>query len=67
MRVALRTTKDEENGFLESVVKMTHDGDLPANLVESTFLWARKKPKNKFEYFKRALVLRAADRGIQLK
>jgi hypothetical protein len=35
-------------------------------LVQSTFLWARKKPYRKFQYFKYGLFLRAAQRGIRL-
>lgn len=67
MRVALRTATNEENAFLESVVKMARTGQLPADIVESSFLWARKKPRNKFQYFKQALIFLAAQRGILLK
>ena len=34
-------------------------------LLESTFLWARKKPvEHRFQYFKQGLILRAAKLGI---
>ena len=66
MKAALRTTTIEENGFIDKVLVLMHRKVLPENLVASTFLWARKKPKHKFQYFKYALKLRAADRGIRI-
>jgi hypothetical protein len=66
MKAALRTANVEEEGFIEKVLFLVKRGTLPEDLVESTFLWARKKPKHKFQYFKYALKLRAADRGIPL-
>ncbi len=66
MKAALRTATVEEEGFIEKVLFLMHRGILPEDLVESTFLWARKRPKHKFQYFKYALKLRAADRGIPL-
>jgi hypothetical protein len=42
-------------------------GKLPVDLVESTLIWARKKGKNRFEYFKNALILRAERQGISIK
>jgi len=66
IKVALHTAQPEEDGFVARVVKMTNDGKLPADLVEKTFIWARAKPKHKFQYFKRALIIQAADIGISL-
>ena len=45
---------------------MVNDGELPAELFEGTLEWARKKPRHKFQYFKHALILRAAQIGIDL-
>ena len=66
MKVALHTATPEEEGFIEYVLDRVHQGTLPLDLVESTFLWAKKKPRHKFQYFKRGLILRAAKRGIDL-
>jgi hypothetical protein len=35
-------------------------------MFDSTFLWARKKPRHKFQYFKQALTVRAAGIGVTL-
>ena len=67
MKVALHTATPQEEGFIENVLALVDKGTLPWDLVESTFLWAKKKPANRrFYYFKQGLILRAADRGISL-
>jgi hypothetical protein len=66
MKIVLRTSTEQENGFIEYVVARVEKGTLPLDLVQSTFLWARKKPRKKFFYFQQGLILRAADRGIKL-
>ena len=66
MKVVLHTATPQEEGFLEYVLARVDAGTLPLDLVQSTFLWAKKKPHKKFYYFKQALILRAADRGITL-
>jgi hypothetical protein len=66
MKVVLHTATPEEEGFIDYVLARVDRGTLPLDLVESTFLWARKKPHNKFQYFKRGLILRAEQQGIQL-
>jgi hypothetical protein len=66
MKAALHTATPQENGFIEAIVAKVDKGTLPLELVQSTFLWARKRPRKKFYYFKQALILRAAARGIQL-
>jgi hypothetical protein len=67
MKVVLRAGTPDEERFIDYVVARVNKGTLPLDLVHSTFLWAKKKPTNKkFFYFKRALMLRAADRGIKL-
>ena len=66
MKAALRTTTTEEEGFIDNVLTKVGKGLLPYELVESTFLWAKKKPRHKFQYFKRGLIVRAAEGGIAL-
>ncbi len=66
MKAGLRTTTIEDGGFVERVVTMANNGQLPVALVDSTFLWARNKNRHRFQYFRRALTLRAAKIGIRL-
>ncbi|NUQ62710.1 MAG: hypothetical protein HUU20_09485 [Pirellulales bacterium] len=66
IKVGLHTATPEEDGFIDRVVGLAEQGKLPAKLVDSTFQWARQKPKNRFQYFKRALILRARRIGIEL-
>ena len=66
MKIALRTATPQEEGFIEYVLARVDKGTLPLDLVQSTFLWAKKKPHKKFFYFKQGLILRAAERGIKL-
>jgi hypothetical protein len=67
MKAALRTVTPEEDGFIDRVVDKMNRNILPRKLVESTFLWAKKQPNHKFQYFKRSLILRAARQGIKVK
>ena len=66
IKIVLRTATPQEQGFIEYVVARVDAGTLPLDMVQSTFLWARKKPRKKFFYFKQGLIIRAADRGIKL-
>jgi hypothetical protein len=66
IKAILRTATPEEEGFIDKTVAMVNDGALPADLFESTLEWARKKTRRKFQYFKHALILRAAQIGIDL-
>jgi len=67
MKVALHTATPQEDGFIDRVVALMEKGTLPRALVESTFLWARKKTRNKFYYFKYGLIRRAAEIGIVIQ
>jgi hypothetical protein len=66
MKIALHTSTAQEEGFIEYVLERVDKGTLPLKLVQSTFLWAKKKPVKKFFYFKEGLILRAAKQGIKL-
>ena len=45
---------------------MVETDKLPRSIVDSTHLWARKKPRNKFQYFEQAMRTRLKRRGIKL-
>jgi hypothetical protein len=66
IKFALHTTSDIEEGFIDRTVAMVQAGTLPRDLFTSTFIWARKKSRHQFQYFRRALTLRAAEIGIKL-
>jgi hypothetical protein len=51
----LRAMRPQEFDFLAEVERQVDDGDLPVDLVNSAFLWARAKPKYRVQYFEKAL------------
>lgn len=67
IKAGLRTTTIEEEGFVDRVLDLVVKGKLQASTVESTFLWARRKPKNRYQYFKKAIIQRAVDEGQDLQ
>lgn len=64
IKAGLRTTFIEEEGFVDEVVAMAEAGDLPWAMVDNVFSWAKRKPENRFQYFRRALIELAARQGI---
>lgn len=73
MKSALKTVRLEEDGFIDDVVDRVNNADrplnerLPASVVESTFQWARSKnTRHRFQYFRRAMIIRAAQIGVRL-
>ena len=66
IKAILHTTTPEDNKFIDRTLAKVKTGKLPANLFESTLEWARKKGRNRFQFFKRALILRASQAGIKL-
>mgnify|MGYP001201345304 FL=1 len=66
LKASLHTASPEEEGFIAYVVELVKAGRLPPELLQSAYLWAKRKPKYKFQYFKRAIIQLAAARGIRL-
>ncbi len=66
IKAMLHTVSDIEGGFVDRVVGMVKAGTLPRDLFTSSLIWARKKPRHQFQYFKQALTARAAQIGITL-
>lgn len=62
----LEARRPVEFAFIRRVVQLVHDGRLPQPLVDRCFDWAKRKPKNKVQYFKFALRKIAADLGIDV-
>lgn len=61
---ALKARRPVEFEFIGLVVERVDSGELPRDLVQSSFLWARRKPYNKIQYFEQSLRLRAKRKGI---
>ena len=66
IKAVLQTTNDAENGFIDHTIGMVRAGTLPRDLFTSCLIWARKKPRHQFQYFKQALTVRAAEIGVNL-
>lgn len=66
IKMVLHTAAPEEDGFVELVVTLVDQGKLSRGLVETTLLWARRKPEHRFQYFKRGLLARLAAANRQL-
>ena len=66
IKAGLQTADEEEQGFIERAVAQMKAGVLPRKTLETAFLWAKRKPSRKFQYFRRALILLAARKGIKV-
>ena len=65
----LKARLPQDFAFIEHVVEMVNDGELPVTLVTSTFQWVRTNRGNKVylvPYFEQALKFRAAKLGISI-
>jgi hypothetical protein len=62
----LRARTRHDFQFVDLVVAKVRARELPLEMVESTFLWARRKQPYPFPYFERALRIRAAEADIDL-
>ena len=67
LEAGLKARLPNEFAFVAQVVSLVDNGQLPLDMVKSTFVWAvRKRPYAPFPYFERAMRLRAAELGITL-
>jgi hypothetical protein len=62
----LRARRPVEFAFIASVVQMVDDGTLPQSVVQTSFLWARKKRPYPFVYFRQSLKVQAQQIGVDL-
>jgi hypothetical protein len=62
----LRARRPVEFAFIAQVMELVDDGTLPRSVVESTFLWARKKRPYPYPFFEQGLKERAKKLGISL-
>jgi hypothetical protein len=66
IKAGLQTVDKEENGFVERVVARMDEGTLSRKTVETAFLWAKQKPRRKFQFFRQALIILAAREGVKV-
>jgi hypothetical protein len=52
--------------YISQIIQLVEDGQLPRDLVTSTFVWARKKPNRRLQYFQFALQSRARSLDVEL-
>jgi hypothetical protein len=62
----LKARRPEEFAYIERVVELVRQQQLPLDLVRSTFQYARRKRPYPIQYFHRALTIRAAQVGIAI-
>ncbi len=63
----LKARRPEEFAFVDRVVKLVNHGRLSREMVQSTFLWARRKSNDfPFVYFERGLKAPAHEAGMNL-
>jgi|GEM_PF-6430912 len=55
MIAALKVGIPENQDYIRNVVRLVEAGVLSEKLVYSTFQWARRKPRHRFQYFRAAL------------
>lgn len=59
----LKARRPVEFAYIAQIVQMVENDQLPRELVDSTFVWAYKKPSRRIQYFQFALRARAAKLG----
>ena len=64
LQTGLKARRPVEFQYLDRVVTLVDTGILPRSMVDSTFMWARKKSTKQLQYFQFALRARAAKQGI---
>ncbi|MFV2068323.1 MAG: hypothetical protein ACC645_15240 [Pirellulales bacterium] len=66
LETGLKARRPEEFAFIGKVVRLVDAGILPRPVVDGTFLWARRKRRHPFQYFERAIKVRAKRLRIKL-
>jgi hypothetical protein len=67
LTTGLKARRPEDVEFVERVAEMVRTGQLPAKVVDSTFLWAiRRRQSYPFPAFQKALRIQADRLGIDI-
>jgi hypothetical protein len=60
----LRAMRPQDFEFLAVVLQQVDDGELPRDLVDQAFLWARRQRSYRVQYFEKVLRLLAKRQGV---
>jgi hypothetical protein len=63
LNMGLKARRPVEFDYIKQVVCLVDQGLLPKTLVDTTFVWAYKKPTRRLQYFQFALQARANQLG----
>jgi len=66
IKLALKASEEENQGFIERVVERMNEGRLSRASVTVAFGQAKKQAKHKFQYFKQAMIRLADREGVSL-
>jgi hypothetical protein len=67
LKTGLKARRPEDVEFVERVAEMVRTGQLPAKVVDSTYLWAiRRRQSYPFPAFQKALRIQADRLGIAI-
>jgi len=66
IKLSFKVSDQEDAGFIARAVIAVKSGRIPRDVFDSTFRWAVKKQTRRFQYFRRALIVRAAKLGVLL-
>ena len=66
LEAGLRARRPEEFAFIARVVELVDTGKLSPKLVIETFHWSRRKRPYPYQYFERAIKIRALRAGVQI-
>lgn len=66
LEVGLKPASAQQAAFLDKIVELVGEGRLPLEMVEGTFIWARRQSGWAYPYFEQALRLRARRAGIKI-
>lgn len=66
LKKGLRAMRPVEFDFLQEVLDQVESGDLPRDMVEKAFLWARRYPRYRVQYFEKTLRALARRHRIRL-
>ena len=61
----LKVRRPQDFTFIATVIKLVDEDKLPLKMVQSTFVWARRKSRP-FQYFQAALRVQAKEIGVNL-
>ena len=66
LQKGLRARRPVEFEYIDEIIALVENGELPKPLVTTTFVWARKQPTRQLQYFQFALQTRAKGLAVKL-